>query len=47
MPAGQGGVVLGAVVGAVVDGTGVVVDGVGEPAFPVRGIGGDDCGAAT
>ncbi len=36
--------VLGVVVGAVVDGTDVVVGGVGEPAFPSRGIGGgDDC----
>ena len=37
-------VVLGVVVGAVVDGTDAVVGGVGEPAFPSRGIGGgDDC----
>jgi hypothetical protein len=36
-------VVLG-VVGAVVDGTDVVVGGVGGPASPFRGIGGgDDC----
>jgi len=42
---GQGVVVLGVVVGAVVDGTDVVVGGAGGPAFPVRGIGaGDDCG---
>jgi hypothetical protein len=41
---GQGVVVLGVVVGAVVDGTDAVVGGVGEPAFPSRGIGGgDDC----
>ena len=41
---GQGVVVLGVVVGTVVDGTGVVVGGVGEPAFPFRGIGGGaDC----
>ena len=39
--------VLGVVVGVVVDGTGVVVDGVGEPAFPVRGIAGDDWGAGV
>jgi hypothetical protein len=38
-------VVLGVVVGVVVDGTDAVVDGVGGPAFPARGIGGgDDCG---
>jgi hypothetical protein len=31
-----------------VDGTDVVVDGVGEPAFPVGGIGGgDDCGTGA
>ena len=37
-------VVLGVVVGAVVDGTDVVVDGVWGPSFPARGIGGgDDC----
>ena len=36
------------VVGVVVDDTEVVVDGVGEPAFPVRAIGGgDDCGAGA
>jgi hypothetical protein len=41
-------VVLGVVVGAVVDGTDVVVDGAGGPAFPLRGIGaGDDCGAGA
>ena len=39
--------VLGAVVGAVVEGTDVVVDGVGEPGFPVRGVGGDDCGTGA
>ena len=42
--------VLGVVVGAgeVVDGTVVVVDGVGDPAFPDRGIGGeDDCGTGA
>ena len=45
---GQGVVVLGVVVGAVVDGTVVVVDGVGDPAFPDRGIGGeDDCGTGA
>jgi hypothetical protein len=45
---GQGVVVLGVVTGAVVDGTDVVVDGVGEPSFPDRGIGGgDDCGAGA
>ena len=46
----QGVVVLGVVVGAgeVVDGTDVVVDGVGESAFPDRGIGGgDDCGTGA
>jgi hypothetical protein len=46
----QGVVVLGVVVGAgeVVDGTDVVVDGVGDPAFPDRGIGGgDDCGTGA
>jgi hypothetical protein len=46
--ASQGVVVLGVVVGVVVDGTDVVVDGVGEPAFSFRGIGGgDDCGVGA
>jgi hypothetical protein len=41
-------VVLGVVVGEVVDGSVVVVDGAGGPAFPVRGIGGgDDCGTGA
>jgi hypothetical protein len=43
-------VVLGVVVGVVVvvDGTDVVVEDVGEPAFPARGIGGgDDCGVGA
>jgi hypothetical protein len=41
-------VVLGVVVGAVVDGTDVVVDGLGGPALPLRGIGGgDDCGTGA
>jgi hypothetical protein len=41
-------VVLGVVVGAVVDGTDVVVDGVWGPSFPARGIGGgDDCGTGA
>jgi hypothetical protein len=45
---GQGVVVLGVVVGAVVDGTDVVVDGVGGPALSLRGIGaGDDCGTGA
>src|SRR2546430_17274875 len=44
---GQGVVVLGVVVGGVVvEGAGVVVEGVGGPAFSVRGTsGGEDCGA--
>ena len=38
--------VLGVVVGGIVEGAGAVVAGVGGPAFSVRGIaGGDDCGA--